>query len=120
MVVDDEPDLLAVTAQLLKNAGYSVHPFTNPEKALEHVKVDDCKECSVVVSDVRMPGMTGFELVRYLKVLRPDMKIILMTAFQINREEAQIVLPSTHVDDFVNKPFRNADLIEAIKECAKD
>jgi CheY-like chemotaxis protein len=115
MIVDDEPDLLAITGTMLENRGYKVHAFTDPIKALDHVKVDSCKECSVVVSDIRMPGMSGFELVRYLKEARPEMKVILITAFKINKEEVQKVLPSTPVDGFVTKPFRSADLIEAVK-----
>jgi CheY-like chemotaxis protein len=47
------------------------------------------------------------------------MKVVLMTAFEINKEEAQMVLPSTPIDAFVSKPFRTADLIQAIRECAK-
>ena len=115
MIVDDEPDLLAITGTMLENRGYKVHAFTDPIKALDHVKVDSCKECSIVVSDIRMPGMSGFELVRYLKEARPEMKVILITAFKINKEEVQKVLPSTPVDGFVTKPFRSADLIEAVK-----
>jgi two-component system response regulator ChvI len=115
MVVDDEPDLLKVTKKMLQQNGYSVHPFNDPLKALDHVKKDGCKDCSIVISDIRMPGMSGFELVRSVKELRPEIKIILMTAFQINKEEAQMVLPSTPVDDFINKPFKTAELMKAIK-----
>jgi CheY-like chemotaxis protein len=119
MVVDDEADLLAITTKLLEQAGHSVHSFVNPEKALDHINNGGCKDCSIVISDICMPPMTGFELVRLLKELRPEMKVILMTSFQINKEEARAVLPSTPVDAFVNKPFRTADLIEAINQCAK-
>ena len=63
-----------------------------------------------------MSGMSGFELVRRVKELRPEMKVILMTAFKIDMKEAQIVLPSTKVDAFLNKPFRSKELIEAVKQ----
>jgi CheY-like chemotaxis protein len=121
MVVDDEEDLLAVTKKMLEINGYSVHAFDNPIKGLEHVENEDCKECSIVVSDVRMPGMTGLELVMRLKKIRPEMRIVLMTAFKIHRHDLQNIIPSTEVDAFLGKPFRIADLIEAIKDdCGTD
>jgi FixJ family two-component response regulator len=118
MVIDDEPDLLATTKMLLEKEGYKVHGFTNPITGLSHVE-NGCKECIIVISDIRMPGMSGFELVRRLKELPPEMKVIFMTAFKINMEEAQMVLPSTKVEAFLNKPFRTTELMEAIKECNK-
>jgi CheY-like chemotaxis protein len=119
MVVEDEPDLLTVTKYMLENAGNTVHGFSSPEQALAHVRDEGCRECTIVVSDIRMPGMSGFELVRQLKELHPTIKVILMTAFKTNKEEAQIVLPSTKVEAFINKPFKTSDLLEAIKEAGR-
>ena len=63
-----------------------------------------------------MSGMSGFELIRRLKEVHPEMKVILMTAFKIDMKEAQIVLPSTKADAFLNKPFRSKELIETVKQ----
>jgi len=117
MVIDDEADLLTITTKMLETSGYKVHAFSSPVEALDHVK-NGCKDCAIVVSDIRMSEMSGFELVRYIKELRHEMKIILMTAFKINKEEAQIVLPSTPIDAFVKKPFRSTELVDAIHSCA--
>jgi DNA-binding NtrC family response regulator len=117
MVIDDESDLLAVSRKMLQKSGYDVHAFDSPVTALEHVK-NGCEQCIVVISDIRMPEMSGFELVRQLKELCPGMKVILMTAFKINKEEAQLVLPTAKVDGFLTKPFRSTELIEAVKQCA--
>lgn len=114
MVVDDESDLLATISKMLEKEGYKVHGFTDPIMAISHVEYD-CTDCTIVISDIRMPGMSGFELIRRLKEVRPEMNVILMTAFRINQSEAQIVLPSTKVDAFLNKPFKLAELIQAIK-----
>jgi CheY-like chemotaxis protein len=51
-----------------------------------------------------MPQMSGFELAREVNRLNPDVKIVLMTAFEISKEEFSKVMPSTRVDDFVRKP----------------
>jgi CheY-like chemotaxis protein len=59
--------------------------------------------------------MSGFELVKHVKDLRPEIKIIIMTAYELNKEETQIV---TLLDAFLNKPFRSAELIEAVEKAA--
>ena len=116
MVVDDETDLLTIISRVLSGNGLKVHPFSNPELAIQHFK-DDCTECKIAISDLRMPSMSGFELVMALKRLRPEVKIILMTAFRTNREEVQLILPNIQIDAFLNKPFRSMDLMQALADC---
>lgn len=115
LVVDDEADLLAVAKKFLESEGYQVHAFNNPELALQHI-TQGCTTCTLVVSDIRMPGMSGFELVRRLKELRPEMKAILMSSFVIHKAEFEKVMPSLDVDGFVMKPFTKDDLVQAIKK----
>jgi YesN/AraC family two-component response regulator len=67
-----------------------------------------------------MPEMSGFELVRRLKDLRPEMKVIFTSSFIIHKGEFIKVLPSAKVDDFLEKPYTKSDLIEAIKKYAKE
>lgn len=115
MLVDDEVDVLAVTKRMLENGGYAVHSFDNPEAALHHVRNEGCRACILVVSDIRMPGMSGFDLVRRIKEVLPDLKVILTSSFVIHTDEFRKVMPSLHVDDFVRKPFTSSELLEAIK-----
>src|SRR5437870_8896809 len=89
MIAEDEPDLLATTRMMLEKESYKVHGFSSPIAALSHVE-DGCKECKLVLSDIRMSGMSGFELVRRVKELRPEMKVIL-----IDRKSTR--LNSSHV-----------------------
>lgn len=115
MVVDDEKDILVVVSKSLEYGGISVHAFDNPISALEHVRAG-CRDCWLVLSDVRMPQLPGFELVRKIKQLRPEMIFLLMTAFEINKDEFDKVLPSTKVDGFIRKPASLSKLVETIKQ----
>ena len=115
MIIDNELNILTESKKALESQGIKVHAFINPMTALDHIGNEDCKTCSIVISDVRMPMMTGFELVRQLKKLRPEMKVILMTEFEMNKNEFEKVFPSVKVDDLIKKPFKILDLIYKIK-----
>jgi CheY-like chemotaxis protein len=115
MVVDDEPDLLTLTTKFLETEGYEVHAFGSPEAAIRHVK-QGCTECTIVVSDIKMPGMSGFELTRRLKEMLPETRVVLMSSFVIQKEEFRKVMPSLNVDEFVSKPFTKADIIDAVRK----
>ena len=59
----------------------------------------------LVISDFRMPGMNGIEFAIKIKEIKPDIKILLMTAFEINNEELKNVISSVKVDEFISKPI---------------
>jgi DNA-binding NtrC family response regulator len=114
LIVDDDLDTLTVTGRNLEHAGFKVHAFADPLKALHHIQ-NGCKYCQVLVSDVRMPALTGFQLVRKIKVLRPEMKVMLMTMFEVNKPEFEAVFPSTPIDDVIRKPFTSSQLLDKIR-----
>jgi YesN/AraC family two-component response regulator len=58
-----------------------------------------------VLSDVRMPGLSGIQLAKKVKEINPAVKTVLMTAFEIRDSEFSKVFPSTPVDGFVQKPI---------------
>lgn len=118
MVVDDEPDLLAITKMMLEKEGYKVHDYMDPIAALNHIE-NGCKDCTLLLSDIKMPEMSGFELVRRIKELRPELKVVFTSSFIIHKAEFEKVLPSAKVDDFIQKLFTKKDLIEAVKKYAK-
>jgi len=113
MVIDDEKDIATIIGRSLRSSGFKVCEFTDPVLALEHF-MSDPKDHDLVISDINMPRMTGFELVRKIKQIQPETRIFLMSAFEINQSEFQIVLPSTRVDRFIQKPISMARLIAMI------
>jgi DNA-binding NtrC family response regulator len=103
-LVDDESDTLGILKKLLDSAGYSTYGFVNPVAALEHFKLNP-RGYQVVLTDVRMPEMNGFQLSRQIKSINPDVKIILMTGFEINFDEIKKVIPSVKIDGLIKKPI---------------
>ena len=109
VVVDDDPDIVHVLKLGLLKKGFLVDAFTNPEEALRNFK-SNAKGVCIVVSDMRMPGLSGIQLARKVKEVNPDVKVVLMTAFEIRDNEFSKVFPSTHVDGFIQKPIGIAEL----------
>ena len=116
-LVDDEAHITSVIKKGLEQEGYIVHDYNDPIKAWEYFKVNG-KNCTVVLSDVRMSGMNGFEFCRRVKELRPEAPVILMTAFEMNQSEVSKVMPSASVDGFIQKPVSMKKLKEVIDEFA--
>jgi DNA-binding NtrC family response regulator len=109
LVVDDDPDIVHVLKLgLLKNR-FLVSAFTNPEEALQSFKSNSEDYC-LMLSDIRMPELSGIQLARKVKEINPKVKVLLMTAFEIRDTEFSKIFPSTHVDGFVQKPIHIKDL----------
>ena len=115
LAVDDDSDIVALVEQALSRNGFKVSAFTDPAMALEDFKVN-CKDCSLILSDIRMPGMNGYEFVRKLKEIDNQIKVILMTAFEINDREFHNLLPDIKIDAFLQKPFHMQQLNEVIEK----
>ena len=117
LLVDDEPDIINTTVLGLRNVGFNVHSFTDPRDAVRHIEVEDCKDCSVVVSDAKMPQMNGFQLELKLKELQLKIKVIIMTAYEIDKRELEMLFPSmSTVENIIKKPFAPSKLADMIKE----
>jgi DNA-binding NtrC family response regulator len=105
LILDDEIDITSIIEQSLQGLGFRVSAFTDPIVALEYFKLNFKICCSMVISDIRMPGLNGYGFVRKVKAINPEVKIILMTAFEINNIELSKVLPGIKIDAFLQKPF---------------
>jgi DNA-binding NtrC family response regulator len=109
LIVDDEPDILSIFKQSLERAGYSTYGFVNPSAALGHY-MQNRQNYQIIISDVRMPGMSGLELARKVRKISKDVKIVLMSSFEITIPEFNKVLPSLKIDALLDKPIRLAKL----------
>jgi CheY-like chemotaxis protein len=115
LAVDDDPDIVTLIEQTLRKYGFKASAFTNPPMALEHFTKNH-NNCSLILSDIRMPGMNGYEFVTQVKKVNPQVKIILMSAFEIQDKEFHNILPDIKVDAFLRKPFHIHQLNEVIEK----
>lgn len=105
VVVDDERDIVNQIARFLEAMdGFKVYTFTDPFAALEHFN-SSFKDHHIVISDIRMPGMNGYEFVRQVKKINPQVKIILMSSFEIDDNNLLDILPNVKIDTVLQKPF---------------
>jgi YesN/AraC family two-component response regulator len=112
MVVDDERDILSIVKRGLESKNrFKVETFIDAESALESLKENSDNYYDLVLTDIRMPKINGFELYRRIKESNPNMKIVFITAFEINKDEFSKVIPSVDVIDFISKPVSMATLI---------
>jgi len=116
LVVDDELDILGVIKRSLEAGGGVIHvyAFTSPIEALEHFKLN-YNNFALVLSDIRMSGMNGFEFIRRIRQINPTIKALLMSAFEFNNNERSSALGSIIVDDFVQKPVSPRKLTSIVQ-----
>jgi len=112
MLVDDEPDIIKVMKSGLEANGFVVDAFTDPKQALEHFKPNYYTR---VITDIRMPSMTGFELARELWAKDENTDICFLSSFEIYADEARKVMPSLRSECFVKKPIAPSALAQHIK-----
>ena len=110
-VIDDEEDLVYFFREALKQIkGIDVFAFTSPELALEHFMINQ-EFYQVVISDYRMPTMTGIEVLCKMKEMNQAVKRILISAFEIQDD----LRDCNCVDQFLKKPISMVDLINKVE-----
>jgi two-component system, OmpR family, response regulator ChvI len=98
LIVDDEPDVTLTLKTVLENNGYTVDVFNDPiialrnfKKALEDTTANEKEKekhrYSLVLTDIRMPNMNGFELYQKIRELDENIKVRFLTASEINHDE---------------------------------
>ena len=112
LLVDDESDVISVFKMILEMNGYEVDAYTSPATALENFKPDFY---GLLLLDIRMPTMNGFELYRKMRNIDDDVRVCFITAFEDYREEFRETFPM--LDEFkyfIRKPKAVEDLVNHV------
>ncbi|MBU1937039.1 PAS domain S-box protein [bacterium] len=113
LLVDDEAVLVEMQQEMLGNLGYEITPCTSSLEALETFRADPNK-FDLVITDQTMPNLTGVELAGELMIIKPNIRIILMTGYSevISPEQAR----KLGIREYIMKPVVLRDLSQAIRK----
>jgi two-component system, OmpR family, response regulator ChvI len=110
--VDDDADIISTFKMILEMNGFEVDAYTNPLSALSDFKPN---EFGLLILDVRMPDMNGFELYRKIKSIDSGVEVCFITAFEDYREEFKESFPMLdEAKYFIRKPKAIQDLVNHV------
>jgi DNA-binding NtrC family response regulator len=118
IVIDDESELASLFKTILKNEGFEALSFSDPVLALEYFKETSDKH-SLIITDMRMPGICGIELAKKIREINDQIKIFLMTAFEIRDLDNNPDYRAARFDRLIQKPIRFSELREMINDALK-
>lgn len=111
LIVDDEPGIALLCTRLLTRAGYKTASETDPRKAIEYLQEN---KIDMLLVDIRMPEVGGFEVIQHAQRLQPDAAVLIMTGH--GTVETAIHALRQGVDGLLLKPFsKSGELIDAVK-----
>ena len=115
LIVDDEKDMLTLLDRIIsEDTHYETVTQSNPEKALEIFKAEDF---DLVMTDLKMPCMSGISLMEKIKEIRSDVSVIILTAYATI--ETAVEATQKGADDYMTKPFRRERLLLTLDKVRK-
>ena len=115
LVVDDEDLFRNSLVKLLTMEGYSVLSASDGNEALGLIKEN---KFQLVITDLKMPGMNGMEIMREIQRLSPDTKVVIITAH--GEWNTYLEAMERGAFEYLNKPINKADLFYAVKKALKN
>jgi len=110
LLIDNEAGLCRMMEQILLDHGYLVRSFTSPQKAVEEFKAS---AWDLVISDIKMPGMSGLEVLQGIKAKQHDIPVIMITAYATVEMSIQALRKGAY--DMLTKPFEPDELVYRVK-----
>ena len=114
-MIDDEPDIIYSIKKVLENNGFVVDSYNDPTLGLSNFKPG---LYDLLLLDIRMPKMNGFELYQNMREIDSNVKICFLTASELFYEEYRRldVYPRVNKERFIQKPIRTEGLISTLNE----
>ncbi|MBF0620487.1 MAG: response regulator [Magnetococcales bacterium] len=117
MLVDDETALIRTGQHFLNKAGYNVSTFTDPQEALQ-VFIEDPVHFNLVITDLSMPNMSGFQLAEQLRIHNPEITILLCSGHIGDADHKKMV--QLGIQDSLKKPITSHELIQSVAKNLAD
>ena len=115
LVVDDEISVCKVLSKLLEYEGYDVEVSLSAEEALEKINKT---VFDLIISDIKMPGMDGFELLKKIRAINVDSAVIFITGY--GSVDSAIEAIKLGASDYIEKPFEIGQLKDLVSEVLKE
>ncbi|HSA73963.1 MAG TPA: response regulator [Nitrososphaeraceae archaeon] len=115
LLIDDEVDDLFVLEKFLIHAGFDVKSFSSPREALRNYTNEDPYSYDLVISDIRMPEINGFQLYHKLRLINDNVKIIFATCLEIV-DEILTLIPELGQEQLIQKPVEKEKFIEIVRK----
>jgi two-component system NtrC family response regulator len=111
LIIDDEKNYLVILEALLSPEGYEIITEDDAINALRLISETDL---DLIITDMKMPGMDGIELLEESKKINPELPVIIMTAYGTIEMAVEAMKKKAY--DYITKPFRNEELKLTIKK----
>ena len=115
LVIDDDPDVLNLFTEFLKREGFRTASYLDPLAALREIRGNP-QRYSLVITDIRMPGISGLEIIKRVSQINQEIKVILISAFELDGDN----LKGIKYEDFIKKPVHLRSLAETIDKILKN
>jgi DNA-binding NtrC family response regulator len=116
ILVEDDRELRAFLAEALDDAGYSVGDFATADAAFDYLSAG--RRADAVITDLIMPGMRGHELLHEIRARRPELNVIIITAF--GAIDSAIALVKAGAYDYLTKPFSTDELLLTLERALEE
>ena len=115
LMLDDEFDIMSIFTLALERQGFHVIGFTEPLLALDHFQKNSDRYW-LIVSDIRMPLIDGYEFIKRVRELKPDVKVFFISAFLTDDIQYRTGLSLLKVDEYIEKPITLNDFMKLVKK----
>ena len=114
LLIDDEPDIVRVLSMSLRADGYDVIPA---HSGAEGIEVFEKERPDIVLTDIKMPGIDGYHLLKKIKEINADTRVVLMSGYSNDFSIREAI--ELGADEFIVKPFRGSDIIQVLEAAAE-
>jgi len=109
-IIDDQPVICAYISELLVQTGHKSQMFSSPVDYLKHLKSDQYMRPAAIFTDISMPSMGGYEMIRRIQLVYPDQRFIIVSG----KPEIRSEFGDREEWLFLNKPFRSETLYRIV------
>lgn len=111
LIVDDNPNMSSLLVEMLEVFQYEAMRASDGHDALATI---DREDISMIITDMRMPKMSGLELLQAAKEKKPDLPVVLISGYSVDEVDSELV--KSMADGFLNKPFMMADIEKLLSD----